>query len=820
MNHGPDDRLDALPAGTELHGYVIESVLGHGGFGIVYQARHNELDTLVAVKEYIPAELSVRINNSVAPRSESCAEVFDEGLKRFLDEARQLVRFRRHPCVVSCQDLFRSNGTAYLVMERVDGLPLSELLRLREKRGLPLTEAELLSMIVPLLEGLEAIHAEGVLHRDVKPANILIRRSNEQPVLIDFGAAKQVVAKQSRSFAPYTEGYAAIEQVGAGELGPWTDVYGLGAVMWRVVAGGNPPWEDPKWKDRNWSPPNPLKVEARVQAWAFRRSDPLPPAHAIGAGRYSEHVLDAIDSCLQLAEENRIKNCHELLGLLRREKSMAAANSPTKEIPTVSNYDPPVVVHRPIRRPILADSLAGAVAILFVVILAGVPILVLTEFCNSARDDGESVGRLVTREQELSSDARDPLPTELASPPAKITPKEKTARIDRHRLPSQRELAPAIFRIDTDPPEAIVTLLGEHPPYRPDMLLPVGDYSVVVSAPGYKSRKRTIQHGTVPSLVHVQLQRIPSAPDSKSVPSGGTRGGVFPRIGGATSPRLLSKVEPDYSEEARDAKLQGTVMLAVEVWEDGVAHNIRVVRSLGLGLDEKAVEAARKWRFLPGMKDGKPVRVAAQIHMSFRLLAREEKTPLEERDPPSTERESVPATFRVDTVPPGATVELLDGPQPYTPDMVLPVGDYRIWVSAPGYKSTSWTIPHGTDPSVVQVELQRIESVRDAKSVPSGSTSGEVFQIGGGVSSPTTLHTVAAQYSQEAREAEYEGTVVLAFEVWEDGRAYNIRVLRGLGMGLDEKAVEALLQWEFSPGQKDGKPVRVATKMEFSFELR
>ena len=101
---------------------------------------------------------------------------------------------------------------------------------------------------------------------------------------------------------------------------------------------------------------------------------------------------------------------------------------------------------------------------------------------------------------------------------------------------------------------------------------------------------------------------------------GGIGGGVFRIGGGVTSPRLLYKVEPEYSEEARKAKYQGTVMLAVEVWEDGLAHNIRILRSLGLGLDEKAVEAVRQWKFSPGKKDGKPVRVAAQIQVSFRLL--------------------------------------------------------------------------------------------------------------------------------------------------------------------------------------------------------
>lgn len=101
---------------------------------------------------------------------------------------------------------------------------------------------------------------------------------------------------------------------------------------------------------------------------------------------------------------------------------------------------------------------------------------------------------------------------------------------------------------------------------------------------------------------------------------GGIGGGVFRVGGGVSAPRLTYKVEPEYSEEARKAKYQGTVVLAVEVWPDGLAHNIRVLRSLGLGLDEKAIEAVEKWKFQPGRKDGKPVRVAATIEVNFRLL--------------------------------------------------------------------------------------------------------------------------------------------------------------------------------------------------------
>jgi TonB family protein len=101
---------------------------------------------------------------------------------------------------------------------------------------------------------------------------------------------------------------------------------------------------------------------------------------------------------------------------------------------------------------------------------------------------------------------------------------------------------------------------------------------------------------------------------------GGIGGGVFRVGGGVSPPRLTYKVEPEYSEQARKAKYQGTVVLAVEVWPDGAAHNVRVLRSLGLGLDEKAIEAVEKWKFVPGRKDGKPVKVAATIEVNFRLL--------------------------------------------------------------------------------------------------------------------------------------------------------------------------------------------------------
>ena len=313
---------NALPFGTVLNGvYTVEAELGHGGVGIVYRAKHRELGP-VAIKEYLPTELVVRERQSVHPVNTDSEEFFKEGLGRFLDEAKQLIRFRTHPNIVSCRDFFRANGTAYLVMDLEEGMSLSELLQAREAEGRPFDETDMLTVMVPLLEGLDLVHAAGVLHRDIKPANILIRREDNRPVLIDFGAAKQEFAQHSKSLAPFSPGYAAIEQVAEGRLGTWTDMYGIGAMMWRMVAGGNRPYE----------PLHPVRVERRAHAKFRGEPDPMPSAQKLGKGRFSQHILGAIDQCLELRETDRVQECKELLQRLREagKPALGIAEVPVK----------------------------------------------------------------------------------------------------------------------------------------------------------------------------------------------------------------------------------------------------------------------------------------------------------------------------------------------------------------------------------------------------------------------------------------------------------------------------------------------------------
>ena len=235
-------------------------------------------------------------------------DFYRDGLRRFRKEGQALVALHNQSGIVSCRDFFRRNNTAYLVMEFEAGMPLSHVLQERESEGRPFCEEDLMEVAVPLLEGLGHVHAAGMVHRDIKPSNLLLREANGEPVLIDFGAAKHDAATQTKSMAPRTPGYAAWEQiVPDGELGPWTDIYAIGVLLWRIVAGGAPSSE------RRY----PVPVERRMDAVVRGEPEPMPTATELGEGRFNPEILAAIDRCLKLRHDERIQDCTELLGLLR-----------------------------------------------------------------------------------------------------------------------------------------------------------------------------------------------------------------------------------------------------------------------------------------------------------------------------------------------------------------------------------------------------------------------------------------------------------------------------------------------------------------------
>ena len=218
----------SLQPGTRIGDYEILAELGAGSFGITYKAWDHRLQTYVALKEYLPLEFAVRETDSatVAPRSEKVTHQFQFGLKGFLEEARTLAQFR-DARIVRITNFMEANGTAYLVMDYEEGESLDGLLRREQRR---LEEPEVLRVMIPVLEGLCIVHRAGVLHRDVKPANIYLRAQGS-PLLLDFGAARHALGEETQNLTSIvTPGYGPFEQYQrTGKQGPWTDVYGAGA---------------------------------------------------------------------------------------------------------------------------------------------------------------------------------------------------------------------------------------------------------------------------------------------------------------------------------------------------------------------------------------------------------------------------------------------------------------------------------------------------------------------------------------------------------------------------------------------------------------
>jgi len=202
---------DALPAESRLHWYVLERVLGQGGFGITYLARDTNLDQRVAIKEYLPVEVATRRSDgTVRARTVEQDERYCGGLERFIREARTLARFD-HPNIVRVHSVFEFNGTAYMVMRFEEGETLAALL---ERRHV-LSEGELLRVLMPIVEGLELVHKAGFIHRDIKPDNILIRPDGSS-VLLDFGSARQASGQSRTVTILVAPGYAPFEQYYSG----------------------------------------------------------------------------------------------------------------------------------------------------------------------------------------------------------------------------------------------------------------------------------------------------------------------------------------------------------------------------------------------------------------------------------------------------------------------------------------------------------------------------------------------------------------------------------------------------------------------------
>ncbi len=299
-----------LPPGTRLENFEIGNVLGIGGFGITYKGYDHSLECDVAIKEYLPGDLAMRVTDGsmVIPRSEDDINVYQYGLNRFLDEARTLAKFK-DPNIVRVVRFLKMNGTAYIVMDYEDGEPLSHYLKKNNK----ISEEDLLHIFLPILNGLRSIHAKEILHRDIKPSNIYLRHTGA-PVLIDFGAARQALGAHSRAVTNIVSpGFAPFEQYNSHEpQGPWTDLYGVGASLYNCITKRMP-----------------APAIDRYVAFQSGEPDPLQPVSELCRGQYSKPFLLIIDWMLSVSIEERPQTVDDVIEELTAADTVEAEKART-----------------------------------------------------------------------------------------------------------------------------------------------------------------------------------------------------------------------------------------------------------------------------------------------------------------------------------------------------------------------------------------------------------------------------------------------------------------------------------------------------------
>ena len=311
--NGEEDFADELKPGTELlHGqYTIEEFLNSGGFGITYLAK-DSLDRRVVIKECFPGTLCRRSEARVGARSRAHQAEFKSVIKLFVQEAKSMAKLK-HPNIVGVHQVFEDNDTAYMALDYIDGFDLLETL---EEGGERLPPEEITQILRKILGAVEYLHNQNILHRDISPDNILVSKKNSEPLLIDFGAAREEVSKASRVLSALRvvkDGYSPQEfYVNGSKQGPSSDLYALAATFYHLIVGEMPP-----------------DSQTRLAALAAEEDDPYVPLEGRIEG-YDAPFLAAIDKAMKVLPKDRIQSAKEWMEMISsgvRELRVGAAPS-------------------------------------------------------------------------------------------------------------------------------------------------------------------------------------------------------------------------------------------------------------------------------------------------------------------------------------------------------------------------------------------------------------------------------------------------------------------------------------------------------------
>jgi serine/threonine protein kinase len=301
-----DKQRDSLPPGTEIDCYLIMKLVASGGFSLIYLAEDEDTQDEVIIKEFLPKKLAMRgSNNSVEVIEPKQLDNFHRSLRLFYQEVKVLASLR-HPNIVQVRGFFLEHNTGYLVMDHERGKNLASYIK---KRSGGLSTRFIMTVFPPILDALSLIHSRNLLHLDIKPSNIHLRTGGN-PLLLDFGAVHEVQEKKNRSGRVVTTGFSPVEQYyQSGNVGPWSDVYAIGASM-RACLDGK-------------APPSAIERHAK---------DKMKPASRVYHRRYPGFLLDAIDWAMEIELEKRPQNAGEMLGALKQQPQEPLKNLTPDEL--------------------------------------------------------------------------------------------------------------------------------------------------------------------------------------------------------------------------------------------------------------------------------------------------------------------------------------------------------------------------------------------------------------------------------------------------------------------------------------------------------
>ena len=707
-----DDHL-ALPGGHSLNAYEIRDLLGVGPPGIKYVAFDQSLGKSVVIEEYLPLHLAARTGTTVVPRSSAHRAEFDAGLNVFLEEGEGLTGIA-HPNLAEVIRCLRANGTGYMVREFVEGEVLSALLE--QKAALP--EDECMGILFPILDGLEALHRANFLHRDICPDSILMRE-NGTPVLLgvpqrqQVATARRVLRAASRTpSGALRPGYAALEQYShMGHLGPWTDVYGLAAVMYRCATGLVPP----------------EAIERALE-------DEMLPASEATRGPFRAGILAGIDAALAIRAPERPQ------GVAAWRRSLAVPDPSARGIRRAARgpmlapkpLDPVAVAASGRRAQSLsarrattpASRWSWAVPAMAAMALIAAVTWVDTGVLRSSDEDHDASARLLAPNEShpaaetLRTTSASSTPAPSSGPPsqeAPIPPAPATADEQKIALPALSTLI-----VETTPPGAEVLIAGEAvgrtPLEVPD--LSAGEYDVTLRHGLYAmlSETITLPDPADPERMTIRMERTltraTGALTVRTEPAGawieragerlaertpatiaGLPAGPLTLTVGADEHRPLqvSANVPGNGVETLELTLErsmtyGTLTLELTPGDaEAALPDIGLAYEAGMRIPEgrHSVEVRREG-YLP---ETRMIEVAGITRSRISLALN-------------------PQPFTVSTAPKGASVTFPSRDQGYSPGMMLTPGEYRVRAVLPGYETWEDIVSHDRRPTNHAVTLK------------------------------------------------------------------------------------------------------------------